>query len=142
MSSFKEQKLYEYWVKAWNEDSDILDEITARDCHVHQARTDGESSMDTQGPEALKGIIRDACAFFNDVEMKVEVGPIIDESYLSARWKFTGTYNGEMPGAKARSGEAVAFNGMDIFLIENGKFKEYWVSSDGIDLMKQLQIME
>ncbi|KIL37620.1 hypothetical protein SD71_03200 [Cohnella kolymensis] len=94
---------YQLWVKAWNEDASVLDKVTAPDCAVHQARTDGKSKDDRKGAEALKGIISDGCAFFKDVKMDIEVGPIVDGPY--------------------------------IFLLERGKFKDYWVSSDGVHLM-------
>ena len=138
MTLYDGEQLYNLWVKAWNEDRSVLDEITSPHCTVHQARTDGKSSDEKQGPEALKGIISDGCSFFDDVTMTIEVGPIIDEPYVSARWKFTGYYNGGMRGAKAEVGEKVSFNGMDILFVKDGKIMDYWVSSDGIHLMEQL----
>lgn len=132
------KRIYELWVKAWNGDASLLDEITDPDCTVYQARTDGKSSDEGRGTEALKGIISDGGAFFNGVKMTAEVGPIVDAPYVTTRWKFTGTYNGKMPGAKAEAGKVIAFHGTDIFLVEEGKIKAYWVSSDGIHLMEQL----
>ncbi len=58
---------------------------------VHQERTDGKYSDDRKGSEALKGIITDGCAFFDDVRMTIEVDPIVEKSYVSARWKARGT---------------------------------------------------
>ncbi|RIU92051.1 ester cyclase [Oceanobacillus picturae] len=141
MKVFDGKKIYELWVKAWNEDVSVLDEITASDCRVHQARTDGKTSDELKGLEALKGIIMDGCSFFNDVKMTIEVGPIVDKSYVAARWKFTGSYKGGMQGAKAEIGEKMSFNGMDILFVEDGLIKDYWVSSDGVSLMEQLGIL-
>ncbi|HLR61915.1 MAG TPA: ester cyclase [Lentibacillus sp.] len=70
--------------------------------------------------------------------MTVEVGPISDGTYVSARWRLTGVYNGEIPGNRAESGKKMFFHGMDIFLVENRKIQDYWVGSDGTDLMEQL----
>jgi predicted ester cyclase len=140
LTVYNRKQIYELWVKAWNEDISVLDEITSSDCTVHQARTDGKSSSERQGPEALKGIIADGCTFFDDVNMTIEVGPIVDEPYVSARWKFKGYYKGGMPGAKAEVGEKVSFNGMDILFVKDGLIKDYWVSSDGVHLMEQLRI--
>lgn len=72
--------------------------------------------------------------------MEIEVGPIVDSPYISARWKFTGAYKGNMPDAKAETGKIMGFSGMDILQIKDGKIKSYWVSSDGIHLMEQLGI--
>ena len=134
------EQIYKLWVKAWNEDRSILDDITSPHCTVHQARTDGKSPGERKGAEALKGIISDGCSFFYDVNMTIEIGPIIDEPYVSARWKFTGSYNGGMQGAKAEAGKRMSFHGMDIFLVEDGKIRDYWVSSDGVHLMEQLGV--
>lgn len=136
----KGKEIYKFWVQAWNEDIAVLDQITGPDCIIHQARTDGKSSYERTGVDALKGIIRDGCKFFVNVRMSIEVGPIVEEPYVSARWKFTGIYKGGMLGANAQAGEEMCFNGMDIFLIQDGKIKEYWVSSDGLYLMEQLKM--
>ncbi|WP_018932947.1 ester cyclase [Gracilibacillus lacisalsi] len=140
MTILDENQVYQLWVKAWHEDVSILDKITAPACMIHQARTDGKSTADKKGAEALKGIIKDACAFFDDVDMTVVVGPIIDSPYVSARWQFAGAYKGGMPGAKAEVGKIISFNGMDIMQVEDGKIKGYWVSSDGVHLMEQLGV--
>ncbi|MFA1822467.1 ester cyclase [Virgibacillus oceani] len=132
------REIYELWVKAWNEDVAVLDNITDPDCKVHQARTDGKTSDELKGVEALKGIITDGCSFFNDVKMMVEVGPIVDAPYVSAHWRFSGTYKGGMPGAKAEVGKKMNFNGTDIFLVKDGKIIDYWATSDGVYLLKQL----
>lgn len=140
MTGNDEKQIYESWVKAWNEDLSVLDKVTAPDCIVHQARTDGKTSNERRGAEALKGIIKDACAFFDDVMMEIEVGPIVDRPYISARWQFIGAYKGGMPGATAEEGKIMSFNGMDILQIEDGKITDYWVSSDGVHLMEQLGV--
>lgn len=136
------KELYEKWLKAWNEDVSLLEDITDEGCIVHQARTDGKSSLENKGPDALKGIIQDGLALFDDAVMSVEVGPIEENSYVSARWTFTGKFNGEMPGATAEAGTEMSFHGMDIFLIDNGKLAEYWVCSDALNLMEQMGIFD
>ncbi|GAB2575161.1 ester cyclase [Gracilibacillus alcaliphilus] len=136
----KAKELYLAWVKAWNEDVSILDQIVSPACLVQQARIDGESSHQQQGPEALKKMITEGKYYFSDVEMTVDVGPIVETPYVSARWTFTGSYKGGMDGATAEIGKKVQFSGMDIFLVKDGQLHEYWVSSDGIDLLSQLGI--
>ncbi|MFS0726961.1 ester cyclase [Paenibacillus sp. 1P07SE] len=133
-------ELYEAWVKAWHGEEGRLEQITDPDCRVHQARTDGKASDELSGAEALNGIITDGRRYFDEVQMEVVVGPLVDAPYVSARWKFTGTYNGEMSGAKAEAGKVMSFGGTDLFLIEDGLFKAYWVSSDGLHLMEQLGV--
>jgi predicted ester cyclase len=141
MLQYDEKQIYEFWLKAWNEDPAILHQITSPDCIVHQQRMDGKRSDDLKGVEALKRIITEGSAFFSHIQMTIEVGPIVEKDYISARWKFSGSYKGGMPGAKADVGKEISFMGIDIFLLKEGKIKEYWVSSDGIYLMKQLAIL-
>ncbi len=43
-----------------------------------------------KGAEALKGIIRDASAFFDDVRMNIEVSQFVDSLFISVLWKFMG----------------------------------------------------
>lgn len=138
MNNQDEGTIYNLWVKAWNEDISVLDDITDPDCKVHQQRTDGKTADKIRGPQALKRIIDDGCLFFDDVLMEVEVGPIVNPPYISARWKFSGTYKGGMPDAKAEASEKMSFNGTDIFRLKYGRITDYWVTSDGIHLMKQL----
>lgn len=136
------KQIYTQWMKAWNEDTSLVEKVTSESCVVHQKRTDGKSSYDFKGPEALKGIITDGLALFEKAEMTVEVGPIEEGPYVSARWKFTGKFKGGIPGAKAEKGKEMMFHGMDIFLIKDNLIQEYWVSSDGLDLMQQMGMFE
>lgn len=130
--------IYKVWVKAWNEDINVLDEIVDENCIVHQARTDGKDSKSKQGLEAMKDVIISSTNFFDNIHMSLVVGPIEEDNYVSARWLFNGRYNGQMSGANAKKGKEVSFEGTDIFQIRNGKIVDYWVSSDVVDFMKQL----
>ena len=75
---------------------------------------------------------------FSDITFEAEVGPIIVDNLISARWKSHAIYHGGIPGAKAATGTALVYHGMDIMRIEHGKIAEYWVSADVYHLMAQL----
>ncbi|GAQ16409.1 neuropathy target esterase-like [Oceanobacillus picturae] len=51
MKVFDGKQIYGLWVKTWNEDISLLDEITASDYRVHQARTDRKTSGELKGLE-------------------------------------------------------------------------------------------
>lgn len=136
------KEIYQLWVEAWHTDSRLVEDIADEKCIVHQIRTDGESSTDKIGADALKDSIDKAKVLFDRVTMTVDVGPIEEGEYVSARWTFSGNYLGGMPGAKAEIGKTVAFSGSDFLRIEDGKITEYWVSSDGIYLLEQLKILQ
>ncbi|MYL56652.1 hypothetical protein GLW20_03945 [Virgibacillus halodenitrificans] len=46
-----------------------------------------------------------------------------------------------MPGAKAEARKIISFNGMDILQVEDRNINGYWVSSDGVHLIKQLGVL-
>lgn len=140
MDNYGNKEIYKLWMKAWNEDISILNKITDIDCIVHQERFDGKPSDKLKGVKSLETIILESSNFFRDIEMTLEVGPIVEDDYISARWIFSGIYKGGMDSAKVRSGKSISFSGIDILRIKEGKIKEYWVSSDGIYLMKQLEM--
>ncbi|MFD1415151.1 ester cyclase [Oceanobacillus jeddahense] len=134
------KEIYQVWMNAWNKDISLLHDITDESCTVHQARTDGKDSNSIKGVEALKDVVESAKYYFENVKMSLVVQPIEERNYVSARWNFKGIYNGNMVEAKAEKGKLVSFDGTDIFRIENGKIKDYWVSSDVIDFMNQLEL--
>lgn len=136
------KKIYEKWMKAWNEDISVIDSITSKDCVVHQARSDGKSSLEKRGADALKSIVLDGLALFERANMAIEVGPIEEGNYISARWKFSGEYKGGLPGAKTKSGTEMSFHGTDIMSIIDGEIVEYWVSSDTMNLMEQMGVFD
>ncbi|WP_077604372.1 ester cyclase [Oceanobacillus sojae] len=134
------KEIYQAWMNAWNKDISVLHDITDDNCTVHQARTDGNDSNSKKGAQALIDVVESAKYYFENVQMSLVVQPIEEGNYVSARWNFKGTYNGNMEGAKAEKGKLVSFDGTDIFRMENGKIKDYWVSSDVMDFMNQLEV--
>ncbi|HEY4729132.1 MAG TPA: hypothetical protein VIJ32_13220 [Actinomycetes bacterium] len=62
-----------------------------------------------------------------------------DLRQLYRRWMLE-LWNGDLavPGATAPAGTPVAFGGIDLLRARDGQFAEYWVSSDGLQLMVQL----
>ncbi|MEU0250889.1 ester cyclase [Streptomyces sp. NPDC006235] len=56
-------------------------------------------------------------------------------------WTAAGTYAGGFPGAKTQPGTDVTFTGTDTLRIKNGKFVEYWLNSDTLQLLTQLHAL-
>lgn len=112
----------------------IAREVVTDDFTVRQAGQPEEP----RGPARLIAIVEAGSAPFDDVRLQIAVGPLVDGDLVAARWIFRGRYNGTMPGASAPAGTQVAFAGMDLLRARDGRFAEYWTSSDGLDLMAQL----
>lgn len=73
---------------------------------------------------------------FPDIRYEVE-DMIEDGDKLVARWSAKGTHKGEFMGIPP-TGKLVAFSGIEIIRIENGKAVEEWEELDRAGLMAQL----
>lgn len=93
---------------------------------------------DVHGPDGLVSMIDQSLTLFSSVTTAIEVGPIVDDDLVAARWRYEGSYRGGMPGATAPAGTPGVLRGADVLRIEDGRFCEYWVSSDAERLAAQL----
>jgi predicted ester cyclase len=133
------RRLYRRWMlELWNGDLTVAEEIVTADFVVHQARADGAGSEELRGPEAVQGMVREGRAPFDGLTFEIEVGPVVEGDLVAARWSGRGRYQGGIPGATAAAGTPVTFGGIDLLRARDGRFVEYWVSSDGLQLMAQL----
>ena len=131
--------LYRRWLlELWHGDLSVAAELVTDDFVVHQARADQAASEEVRGPDAVVGMVRDGHAPFDGLRFQIEVGPLVDGDMVAARWAARGRYRGGLPGATAPAGTPVAFGGIDLLRAHEGRFCEYWVSSDGLQLMAQL----
>jgi hypothetical protein len=131
--------LYRHWLlDLWHAPSadreTIAREVVTDDFTVRR----GGQPEGPRGPARLVGLVEAGSAPFDDVRLEIAVGPLVDGDLVAARWIFRGRYNGTIPGASAPPGTQVAFAGMDLLRARDGRFAEYWTSSDGLDLMAQL----
>jgi ketosteroid isomerase-like protein len=133
------RRLYRRWMlELWNGDLAVAEELVTDDFVIHQARADGAASEELRGPEAVRQMVHDGHAPFDDLTFQIEVGPVVEGDMVAARWVGEGRYRGGMPEATAAPGTPVAFGGIDLLRARDGRFAEYWVSSDGLQLMAQL----
>lgn len=139
MNTREYHRLYDRWLDIWNGNVDLIDEIVDEKCIIHQAGID-KSKVYT-GTEGIKQMVSMGRLPFHPITFTCEVEPIIDGNRLAARWICEGSYQGGLPGATAPAGTSITFGGIDILFIQSGKIKEYWVSSDGLDLMHQLGVI-
>lgn len=126
--------LYRRWIfDLWHGDFTVGQQILSPGFVGHWP------TFDVHGPEGAVEQIRQSHAYFGDIENTVDVGPLVADGMVAARWTFHGTYRGGVPGTTAPPGTRVAFAGQDIFRVaDDGLFAEYWVVSDGLGMMTQL----
>ncbi|HEX4814834.1 MAG TPA: ester cyclase, partial [Nonomuraea sp.] len=117
-------KLYERWLlDMWNGDFALAHDLVTPDFVGHWPTTD------VHGPDGLMEALRQGHAPFADVTVTLDVGPLSHGDQVAARWTFSGSYRGGLPGVTAPAGTRVSFSGHDILRAANGKFTEYWVIS-------------
>ncbi|MFC8517720.1 ester cyclase [Streptomyces sp. NPDC057257] len=133
------QAMLDAWLQVWNGDFAQAPGIISPGFRVHAALLDGGDGSSVRGVDGLVAWIGQTRAAFPDLHFSAQVEPLIDGHYASVRWTATGTYAGGFPGARAEPGTAVTFTGTDTLRIRDGKFVEYWLNSDTLELLKQLQ---
>lgn len=125
------QKYYQ-WIAYWNAETIDIEEIFHRDVIVHQA------PHEKHGIDAIRELVDQGRAPFNPIFFMVDLEPLFDSHMLAARWKCHGKYIGGIPGTSAEPGKDIVFGGADIWRFSDGLVSDYWVSSDGLWLMEQL----
>lgn len=121
--------LHELWTSA---DQEVAQQLVAPDFVGHWPH------RDVHGPAELVAVIAQSLAMFSGVTTTIDVGPLVDGDLVSARWTFHGAYAGGMPGVAAPVGTPIALRGADVLRAADGRFVEYWVSSDADQLAAQL----
>jgi predicted ester cyclase len=56
---------------------------------------------------------------------------------VATRWVVTGTLQQEFMGISA-TGQTIRVEGMNFYLLENGRVTDIWTQFDGLGLMQQL----
>ncbi len=135
------KRLYGQWLAMWNGDIGLANEIVSADFIIHQVRPGGVPSEVQRGPRAIREMVEESRAHFDEIQFCLEVGPITQGHMMSARWHCMASYRGGNPDATAPNGSRVSFSGIDILRVAEGKIREYWVSSDGLALMAQLGVL-
>jgi hypothetical protein len=135
------RKLYNRWLlDLWHatpsERDSIVRETVTDDFIVHLP---GQSS-DERGPARMVKLVEGGSAPFSDIHMEIAVGPVVEGDLVAARWKFQASYSGGIPGADSPEGTQVNTEGMDILRARDGRFSEYWTSSDSVALLSQLGV--
>ncbi|MXP23581.1 nuclear transport factor 2 family protein [Gordonia sp. HNM0687] len=112
--------LYRRWIdQLWNgpSDADALAEIAN---HLVSAGFIGHwPGHDVHGPSELAAMVAEMKEMFERMEISIEVPPMTDGVYVSARWNATGM----------RSGQRKRFVGNDILRARDGRFVEYWAAT-------------
>ena len=89
------------------------------------------------GPDSVKNGIRSRRTAFPDVHVSVD-DLVSEGDKVVCRLTFTGTHRGEYQGI-ASTGKSVAWTGIWIYRVADGKFVERWHNWDLLGLIEQLR---
>ena len=140
MATQDSKALWHRWIDLWNGDLARAEEIIHPEFALHRTSPYMDADQ-VRGREGLLGWIGQTRSLFSDLRFTVEVGPIVDGETVAGRWIAEGTYQGGIPGSTAPAGTRVGFHGNDIWRVEGGLIRDYWLSDDGLDLMQQLGVI-
>ncbi|MFJ8547266.1 ester cyclase [Streptomyces sp. NPDC093586] len=132
------KSMLDTWLRLWNGDYTQAPDIISPDFKVHAALLDGGDGSSVRGADGLVAWISQTRAAFPDLRFTLQIDPLVAGHRASVRWTATGTYAGGFPGATAQPGTTVTFTGTDTLRIKDGKFVEYWLNSDTLQLLNQL----
>ena len=135
------EQLVEAWLRLWNGDYAEAVGLVAPEFRLHAALMDGGDGTAVDSPQAVVSWIATTRAVVPDLTFAVQVGPIVDGDRIALRWRAEGSYAGGPPGAGAPAGTRVDFTGTDILRVADGRLAEYWVNSDTLLLLTQLQAL-
>jgi steroid delta-isomerase-like uncharacterized protein len=122
-----------YYNELWNNwDLAVADELIASEIAFR-----GSLSVVVQGLEAFKGYVNLVRAAFPDFHNTIEE-LIAEGDKVVARLTYTGTHRGELFGVRP-TGKRVAYAGVAIFFLLDGKIRNGWVLGDTMGLKEQLK---
>ena len=119
---------------AINRNWKVAEEILAPDIVVHMP-----GGVEVKGIEEVKGFNTMYAAMEN---LKINHHEIIAEgNYVFLRWDLSFDNNVDFMGIPPTGKRITDIGGIDQFLIENGKIKEFWQFYDELGFMKKLGVI-
>jgi steroid delta-isomerase-like uncharacterized protein len=133
MSIEENKAVVRRFIRVWDtDDPKILDELAAPDILVSYPILPAP----VRGAAAFKNVLAGVRAALPDI--KIEIGNLIAEGdSVVAPWTISGTHLGDLMGIPP-SGKRVAWNGISIYRIEDGKVVDEHGEEDGLGLLRQI----
>lgn len=113
---------------------ELLDELLAADYVDHNAPLGTPP-----GVEGIRYLLTTFRTAFPDVRFTVQ-DQISEGDKVVTRYIFQGTHQGMLFGIPP-TGQAVAFPGISIYRMQDGKMQEAWVNYDALGMMQQLGVV-
>jgi steroid delta-isomerase-like uncharacterized protein len=119
------------WEEVWHQgDLERIEELFAPDFVRH------DPGREIQGPEANRRFIKGFRAAFPDLHFTV-LDQIAEGDKVAVRYRFQATHLGDFQGTPPTR-KQVAYSGILIYRVANGKIAEQWTEFDLLGFLKQL----
>lgn len=123
------------WEEVWSQGNlDAIDKLFAPDFVRH------DPGRELRGPEQNRQFIKGLRTAFPDLHFTV-LDQIADEDKVAVRYRFQGTHLGNFQGMPPTQ-KQVAYSGILIYRIANGKIAEQWTEFDLLSFLKQLGVLK
>lgn len=125
-------------LEIWGEGRlELVDELYAPAYVDHVSR--GPEPSTVEGPAGLKQAVAAFRAAFPDLRYEVD-DQIAEGEIVVTRFSAAGTHEREFLGA-APSGRRVAYTGIDVNRVRDGRIVESWIQYDALGLLQQLGLV-
>jgi steroid delta-isomerase-like uncharacterized protein len=120
----------------WEEGNiDLVDELLAPD-YVNHSPATPDQPTDPEGVKAVVGMFRDAMP-----DLRVIIEDMIAEGdKVVVRYTIEGTHEGELFGVPP-TGQRLSIKSISVERVSEGKIREHWRITDGLDMMQQLGVI-
>lgn len=125
-------------VEVWGEGKlEVIDELYAPEYVDHVSR--GPEPTTVSGPDGLKAAVTMFRTAFPDLHYEVDE-QVAEGDVVVSRFSAAGTHMEPFLGAEP-TGRRIAYTGIDINRIRDGRIVESWVQYDALGLLQQLGIV-
>ena len=131
--------VFRTWFKeVWNERKrDRIDAYVAPHCKIHAL---AEGNTVVVGPDGFRPFYDQLCKAFSDIHF--DVHELIGTDTMAAgRWSVRMTHSGDGMGVAATN-QTLAFTGMALIRVENGKMVESWNEWDRLTMATAIGLVK
>lgn len=120
-----------FGIRVWNEkDLSVIDELLHPDIVIHSPLGN------FYGLESMKKIVAAWFTAYPDLIVK-QMAAMSENDLAIIHWEAKGTHKGEFKGRQP-TGKKVAYDGVTVYRIREGKIVEYWAYLDMHYLLSQI----
>ena len=136
MSAEESKAIVRRFWGVWEEDNfDLVDEVLAPDYLNHTPASPDQPT----GPEGVKEVVSMFRIAMPDLKVVIE-DMIAEGDKVAVRYTLEGTHEGELFGVPP-TGQRLSIKSISVERVSDGKIREHWRITDGLDMMQQLGVI-